>query len=786
MIKIKRILTFLGIILSSFTMLTMVYAEEIPVDPILSVSNTNVIQGSYGQININIENITSITALSFSVYYDDNIEITSISKSIYSQAIVDINSEVSGVIQYSMISSEALSENGIIININFQAKTSSVLGDYTIVIAAEEAYDEVLNPLSIQTENGVISIEERETQIPQVYLQQSVSKNNLLQSDVFTYSISSSSLNQLGAADFKLYYDKTLLELNNVTLGSMMIKSDAFYSVNNNTPGYVHISYATNIGITSAYPIIEFEFTVISNINQSTNITFNSSNVYNDLLQPMYIQPYEQTINLVKLEEQTDYPNISVSNYEGPNDEPFFIDINIEENSAIAAGDFKISYDHQKLLLTSLTVMDEVSTTGGMLIYNENFLNGEINFSYINENGLILGQTLLRIYFTPIYPNIDLTTNMTIQYKGLVNEFFNPIILDTVNAEINLRTYHTITFTDYDDSVIGQYRVKDGDLITEPTSPTRENTFFKEWDKTFDYAKSDLTIKAIYELDLGLVQFNSTNVIFDGNPRFIEVANLPEGASVDYGSENFIDVGVYDTQVDIYLDEIYQTTMNATLTINPKPINIVIDNQTKRFGESDPTFTYSIDGMNKEDIVPLNLYTLTNDVIGNHEITTTFIHQNYVATITKGILTVTKGIYDLSNISFEDQTFVFSGNANEIEISGELPDGVTVEYIYTENIAIGQHIVEARFNGDAENYESIDSLYATIIIEQGLFNEINGDVNFDGVVDIKDVGLIQMYIAGLRTLNPTQITYSDVNNDGIVDIKDAGRIQLFISKLIDF
>lgn len=226
--------------------------------------------------------------------------------------------------------------------------------------------------------------------------------------------------------------------------------------------------------------------------------------------------------------------------------------------------------------------------------------------------------------------------------------------------------------------------------------------------------------------------------------------------------------------------------MNATLTINPKPINIVIDNQTKRFGESDPTFTYSIDGMNKEDIVPLNLYTLTNDVIGNHEITTTFIHQNYVATITNGTLTVTKGIYDLSNISFEDQTFVFSGNANEIEISGELPDGVTVEYIYTENVAIGQHIVEARFNGDAENYEPIDSLYATIIIEQGFFNEINGDVNFDGVVDIKDVGLIQMYIAGLRTLNPTQITYSDVNNDGIVDIKDAGRIQLFISKLIDF
>ena len=90
--------------------------------------------------------------------------------------------------------------------------------------------------------------------------------------------------------------------------------------------------------------------------------------------------------------------------------------------------------------------------------------------------------------------------------------------------------------------------------------------------------------------------------------------------------------------------------------------------------------------------------------------------------------TIAKAVYDMSGVSFADQTFVYDGKPHAIEIAGTLPKGVTVDYTIADaagnsqpgnsQSAVGVYTVTATFTGDAVNYEPIGSLSATLTIAE--------------------------------------------------------------------
>ena len=59
-------------------------------------------------------------------------------------------------------------------------------------------------------------------------------------------------------------------------------------------------------------------------------------------------------------------------------------------------------------------------------------------------------------------------------------------------------------------------------------------------------------------------------------------------------------------------------------------------------------------------------------------------------------------------------------------------------------------------------------------------NNISGDVNNDGVVDLKDVILIRRFIVGGWDVD-VDTEAADVNNDGVVDLKDVILIRRFVA-----
>ena len=55
-----------------------------------------------------------------------------------------------------------------------------------------------------------------------------------------------------------------------------------------------------------------------------------------------------------------------------------------------------------------------------------------------------------------------------------------------------------------------------------------------------------------------------------------------------------------------------------------------------------------------------------------------------------------------------------------------------------------------------------------------------GDVNGDGVVDLKDVTTLRRYLAGGYNV-AIESSVSDVNNDGTIDLKDVTTLRRFLA-----
>ena len=59
-----------------------------------------------------------------------------------------------------------------------------------------------------------------------------------------------------------------------------------------------------------------------------------------------------------------------------------------------------------------------------------------------------------------------------------------------------------------------------------------------------------------------------------------------------------------------------------------------------------------------------------------------------------------------------------------------------------------------------------------------------GDVNLDGIVDIMDAVMVQLYATDNTVLDDNQKYVADVNDDGNIDVLDAMDIQKFVSSII--
>src|SRR5262249_8750587 len=87
---------------------------------------------------------------------------------------------------------------------------------------------------------------------------------------------------------------------------------------------------------------------------------------------------------------------------------------------------------------------------------------------------------------------------------------------------------------------------------------------------------------------------------------------------------------------------------NGTLTVNPAPLTVTVNNAVRAYGDPNPTFTGTITGLKNGDNITAT-YSTTATItspVGTYPITATLVDPNnllpnYTVTINNGTLTIT-------------------------------------------------------------------------------------------------------------------------------------------------
>lgn len=166
--------------------------------------------------------------------------------------------------------------------------------------------------------------------------------------------------------------------------------------------------------------------------------------------------------------------------------------------------------------------------------------------------------------------------------------------------------------------------------------------------------------------------------------------------------------------------------------------------------------------------------------------------DNYESASKKVIISVDKAEYNMSKVQFADGSFVADGREFGLEVSGELPEGVTVaEYVGNHQKEAGVYTVTAKFSGDADNYKEIQDMTATLILRSASLTsdgsvEILSDDGFEPDMELRTEVLETSGYDGLK-LDEKEIDVLTAKDVSLVKNGQAATVggKVIIRMLID-
>ena len=241
--------------------------------------------------------------------------------------------------------------------------------------------------------------------------------------------------------------------------------------------------------------------------------------------------------------------------------------------------------------------------------------------------------------------------------------------------------------------------------------------------------------------DMSSVEFSDLVVTFEPNTYYIlQASNYNENLNVSYkyylnnqylnGAETsgVCNAGTYEVVASF---EAKNEWKDNSYPIDDLSAHLIIEKKTIDLDAvifEDKTITYdglahSLEVTNGGDIT--FEYSLNNFInAGRYEIIATpiFDTDNYRLNSDielKAVLTIEKAKIDMSDIQFEDVLVTYDKQVKVAKISGELPNGVSVNYTNNEQINAGEYIAVASFVlEDSANFEAIPDKTCTIKIGQ--------------------------------------------------------------------
>ena len=213
----------------------------------------------------------------------------------------------------------------------------------------------------------------------------------------------------------------------------------------------------------------------------------------------------------------------------------------------------------------------------------------------------------------------------------------------------------------------------------------------------------------INKADITNVTLPSLTVTHDGEAKSLEiVGTLPEGVSVEYVGNGVSEVGNHPVSAIITGANYNTLELNSFIIIEEAPIPEDKDIEGITFEGA--TFTYdgqakslAISGTLPEGVTPE--YNGNGKInAGKYTVSVVLSGEGYKTLILEAELVIEKAV--ITGITLDNAIFTYQENmSHKIQIVGELPEGVTVEYTGNGVTNVGTYTITATISGD--NYETL-------------------------------------------------------------------------------
>ena len=418
------------------------FAEEL--SPVIKAGTYSSYAGSYAYIDVTAENLENLAALDVDIFYDTSVLTLDYAEAPgFSGASVDINTSTAGNVCLSMASTEGFSGNVTVLSLSFAISGNAQPGNYPIFVAIGDAYDVNRNPVSISRQNGKITVLESEPYIPTAYFYNYADKTSLEQGDEVKITYYSYSLYDMASGIFEISYDKALFEFVDFEICSGMQTADAVYSVNGDRAGSVLMSYSSSTAASTG-DLFTVTLRAINDTDASTTVSMKASSLYAQNLSVINGNEVSQDLSISKKyvePEPEDFPDFGIILPEWTDEGASAqAEVYIEGISSVAAGDFIISYNPAEVAVVSASVHPEASENGGNVVINPNFKNGQIKFSFINEDGVSKDQKLITFSLKPLKSG-TYSSAISASGKAIYDAGYNKIQLDYIGGELNVRAH---------------------------------------------------------------------------------------------------------------------------------------------------------------------------------------------------------------------------------------------------------------------------------------------------------------------------------------------------------
>lgn len=275
----------------------------------------------------------------------------------------------------------------------------------------------------------------------------------------------------------------------------------------------------------------------------------------------------------------------------------------------------------------------------------------------------------------------------------------------------------------------------------------------------FDWNKATpVTAETVYEyedlIDLGDVKFTSKSFLYDGTAHSLEISGtLPDGVTVSYSENNSLtDVGTQRVEA-IFMKNGEKVGMRvATLEVSkiytnkktyaigekifitpyidsdlPEDAWIAIYKSNAKIGDDPSLYYYYFntekDGKFRTRCIQEQVDNLRGGITAGDYIICYFENSGYDVryTVNITVLPSSNVTDDLTGVKFDDFSAVNDGQPHSIEIVGDLPTGISVEYENNGQTEVGTYQVVAIFK---KNGVEIERRYAVLTIESATIDRL--------------------------------------------------------------